>query len=61
MIEWWIFPLLCTIAAVFLVAIWSSDCNVPYRGVILAAGVFVLTPILALMWLFCFLISLICA
>jgi hypothetical protein len=58
MIDWWLFPLLCTIGAAFLLAVMQRDCSRPCRAFVMTAVLFVLTPILALMWLFCFLLSL---
>ncbi|MFK3740948.1 hypothetical protein [Massilia sp. TN1-12] len=60
MIQWWLFPFLCTLAAVFLMGLTHYDCNLPYRGFMTVAILVVVAPILTLMWLFCFLLSLMC-
>jgi len=57
MINWWLFALLCTIAAVFLGGLANPGTSMPYRDIMLVAILIIVLPLLALMWLFCFLIS----
>lgn len=58
MIDWWLFPLICTIGAALLTALTQYDCRTPCRAFVMTAVLIVLVPILTLMWLFCFLLSL---